>query len=156
MGMSWIDYNRTDSVYSNAGLLFKMYNRHFGTIPVAVGGNSPQPAPKWPVGGDQPQVNAGSPTYPLDISAALKDGGKLLTVAAVNATEMAQETSLELTNFSARGKGRVWRLSGPALDSANLVGKPPQVTVKENTFNAATGKLSVAPYSVELYEFARA
>jgi alpha-N-arabinofuranosidase len=153
MGMSWIDYSRTDSVYSNAGLLFKMYNQHFGDIPIAVSGNSPQPAPKWPVGGDQPQVNAGSPTYPLDISAALKDGGKVLTVAVVNATETVQQTSLELINFNARGKGRVWRLSGPALDSANLVGKPAQVAVKESAFDAAMGKLSVAPYSVELYEF---
>jgi len=156
MGMSWIDYNRTDSVYSNAGLLFKMYNQHFGSIPVAVLGNSPQPAPKWPVGGDQPQVNAGSPTYPLDISAALKDGGRMLTVAVVNATEAKQETTLELANFTSRDRGRIWRLSGPTLDAANLVGKPPQVTVKESTFNAATGKLSVPPYSVELYEFTRA
>ena len=33
-----------------------MHNRNFGDIPVAVTENSPQPAPKWPVGGDQPQV----------------------------------------------------------------------------------------------------
>ncbi|HEX4270346.1 MAG TPA: hypothetical protein VHZ32_03135, partial [Rhizomicrobium sp.] len=59
MGMSWIDYDRTDCVYSNAGLLFKMYGEHFGIFPIAVTGNSPQPAPKWPVGGDQPKVNAG-------------------------------------------------------------------------------------------------
>ena len=156
MGMSWIDYNRTDSIYSNAGLLFKMYNQNFGNIPVAVSGNSPQPAPKWPVGGDQPQVNAGSPTYPLDIAAALKNNGASLTVAVVNATETVQQTSLALANFKPRSRGRMWRLSGPSLDAANLVGKPPQVTVAENPFPAGAGHLSVAPYSVELYEFIRA
>jgi alpha-N-arabinofuranosidase len=154
MGMSWIDYNRTDSIYSNAGLLFKMYNRNFGDVPVTVTGNSPQPAPKWPVGGDQPQVNAGSPTWPLDIAAALKDNGRLLTVAVVNATDTAHQTSLNLTNFKARPHGRMWRLTGPNLDAANKVGQPQQVTVREAAFNAAT--LSVAPYSVELYEFTKA
>ena len=28
------------------GLFFKMYRDHLGTLPVAVSGNSPQPAPK--------------------------------------------------------------------------------------------------------------
>jgi alpha-N-arabinofuranosidase len=156
MGMSWIDYNRTDSVYSNAGLLFQMYNRNFGDVPVPIAGNTPQPAPKWPVGGDQPQVNAGSPTWPLDMAAALKNNGSILTVAVVNATEMPQQTSLALTNFAAKAHGRVWRLTGPNLDAANQVGKPVQVAVKETTFNATSGKLSVMPYSVELYEFTKA
>lgn len=156
MGMSWIDYNRTDCVYSNAGLLFKMYNSNFGTIPVTVTGNSPQPAPKWPVGGDQPQVNAGSPTWPLDMAAALKKGGRTLTLAVVNATEARQQTSLELAHFAHRPQGRMWRLTGSSLDAANTVGKPPQVTVAEERFNANANHLSVAPYSVEIYEFTRA
>ncbi|HEX4270505.1 MAG TPA: hypothetical protein VHZ32_03930, partial [Rhizomicrobium sp.] len=156
MGMSWIDYDRLQSTYSNAGLLFQMYNRNFGDVPVALTGNSPQPAPKWPVGGDQPQVNAGSATFPLDMVAALKDGGRLLSVAVVNATESAQHTSLALDHFRTRPRGRVWKLTGPSLEAANLVGKPAQVTVTEGDFDAHARKLSVAPYSVELYQFARA
>jgi alpha-N-arabinofuranosidase len=132
-----------------------MYNRNFGDVPVTVTGNSPQPAPKWPVGGDQPQVNAGSPTWPLDIAAALKDNGRLLTVAVVNATDTAHQTSLNLTNFKARPHGRMWRLTGPSLDAANKVGQPPQVTVHEDSFDAHAGHLSVAPYSVALYEFTK-
>lgn len=153
MGMSWIDYNRTESTYSNAGLLFRMYSQHFGDVPVAVSGNAPQPAPKWPVGGDQPQVNAGSATFPLDIAAALKEGGKVLTVAVVNATESRQDPGLTLANFKARSRGRMWRLTGPGLDAANQVGKPPVVSVTENDFDTRAAKLSVAPYSVELYQF---
>ncbi|HEU0096112.1 MAG TPA: hypothetical protein VFQ52_06635, partial [Rhizomicrobium sp.] len=106
-------------------------------------------------GGDQPQVNAGSPTWPLDIAAALKDNGRLLTVAVVNATDTAHQTSLNLANFKTRPLGRRWRLSGPDLDATNKVGQPPQVTVRETTFNAGAATLSVAPYSVELYEFTR-
>jgi alpha-N-arabinofuranosidase len=42
-----------------------MYRDHFGVIPVEVTGNSPQPKPFYPAGGDQPAVNPGSNTYPL-------------------------------------------------------------------------------------------
>lgn len=153
MGTSWVRYDRTRSTYSNAGLLFKMYNQHFGKIPVEVTGNSPQPAPKWPVGADQPKVNAGSPTYPLDIAAALTEDRKTLTIAVVNATETAQRTSLSLSGFRPAGQGRVFRLTGPSLDADNRVGEPPEVKVQEAAFNSKAGELSVAPYSVELYEF---
>ena len=37
-----------------------------------------------------PHVNAGSPTYPLDVAAALSADGKTLTVAVVNPTEAPQ------------------------------------------------------------------
>src|SRR6185312_5080597 len=131
MGTSWIDHNRTEAVYSNAGLLFRMYRQHFGTLPVAVGGNSPQPAPKWPVGGDQPAVNAGSPTFPLDMAAALTDDRRVLTLAVVNATEQPQRTSLQLTNFNPAARGHMWRLTGPDLKAANRVGQPQQVKVTE-------------------------
>src|ERR1017187_1849947 len=67
---------------------------HFGSVPVEVGGNSPPPAPLYPVGGDQPKVNAGSPTYPVDVSAALTSDGKFLTVAVINANESAQAFDL--------------------------------------------------------------
>ena len=52
-----------------AGLLFKLYRDRFGTIPVEVSGNSPQPMPKYPRAATS-QVNAGSDTFPLDVAAA--------------------------------------------------------------------------------------
>ena len=54
-----ISEDRTDAVLSPTGLLFKMYREHFGTIPVDVTGDSPQPKPIYPAGGDQPAVNPG-------------------------------------------------------------------------------------------------
>ncbi len=156
MGMSWLDYNRTDAVVSGTGVLFKLYNRHFGTIPVEVAGNSPQPAPKWPVGGDQPRVNAGSPTYPLDVAAALTGDRKALTVSAVNATDTAQQLDVSLAGFHARAEGRMWRLSGPSLEAVNKVGQPPQITVVEEAFDASVKSLSVAPHGIVIYEFAAA
>jgi alpha-N-arabinofuranosidase len=72
-GVSLIDFNRTASTMNGLGLVYKMYGDHFaGAIPVALSGNSPQPAPKYPAGSpDQPEKSSGSPTYPLDMFAAL-------------------------------------------------------------------------------------
>jgi alpha-N-arabinofuranosidase len=156
MGTTWLDYSRTKATYSAIGLAFNLYNKHFGKIPVEVTGNAPMPPPKYPVGGDQPRVNAGSPTYPLDVSAALKDGGKTLTVAIVNATDTAQHMDLALAGFKPKSKGRMWRLTGASLQAANTVGLPPGVTVKDASFDALAKFLSVAPYSIELYELAAA
>lgn len=155
MGTSWLSYNRTDATYSAPGLLFQLYRQHFGTVPVEITGNSPQPAPTWPVGGDQPSVNAGGPTYPLDVMAALSDDGRTLTVAAINATADAQPINLNLTGFTPDSRGHLWRLTGPSLAATNRVGQPPQVTVTEAAFNALDGNVSVAPYSVELRAFTK-
>jgi alpha-L-arabinofuranosidase len=153
MGMSWLDYNRTQSVISGSGRVFQLYNKHFGKIPVAVTGNSPVPLPKYPVGGDQPKVNTGSPTWPLDVSAALTTDKKALIVAVVNATDTAQTLELNLSNFNAAAKGRCWKLIGTSLDAQNQVGKAPEVTITEATFNASAKALAVAPFGIELYEY---
>ena len=84
MSVSTLDYNSTGAVYNSRGVLYKLYRDHFGTVPVAVAGNSPQPAPKYPPYGDQPETSSGSPTYPLDMVAALTEDRKFLTLAVVN------------------------------------------------------------------------
>ena len=67
---STLSANRTEAVLNPTGLVFKLYREHYGTIPVAVSGSSPQPPPRGPIGGEQPRVNAGSDTYPLEVAAA--------------------------------------------------------------------------------------
>ena len=65
-------------------MLFKMYRDHCGTIPVEVTGDSPPRKPVFPTGGDQPAVNSGSDTYPLDASTALSEDRKTLAIAVLN------------------------------------------------------------------------
>lgn len=154
-GMSWLSYNGTDSIYSEQGLLFKLYRQHFGTIPLEVAGNAPQPAPKWPAGGDQPKVTSGSPTYPLDLSAALTEDRRTLSIAAINATADAQSVDVDLAGFTPHSRGRLWRLTGPSLSSSNKIGQPPQVTVTESEFNTGDSTLTVPPYSVELRSYSK-
>jgi Alpha-L-arabinofuranosidase len=156
MGMSWLDYNRTASVISASGRVFQLYNKHFGTIPVAVTGNSKVPAPKYAAGGDQPKVNTGSDTWPLDVSATLTADKKALVVAVVNASEEARTLDLNLEGFTAKAKGRAFRLAAAGLDSANVVGKKAEVTIVETSFDAAKKAIAVAPLEIVLYEFSAA
>jgi len=67
------------------------------------------PKPKYPIGGDQPKVSSGSPTYPLDVSAALTPDRRYLTVAVVNATERAQPLELNLSGKTLAGQRRSGR-----------------------------------------------
>jgi alpha-L-arabinofuranosidase len=153
MGVSTLDYNRTSAILNTNGLLFKMYGDHFGAIPVALSGNSPQPAPKYPIAGDQPKANPGSPTYPLDMVAALTEDRKFLTLAVVNATESKQEFDLNVTGAQLGRQSILWQMTGNSVDAANHVGQPPQVEVKEIALGDAPKTLSVAPISINIYRF---
>ena len=154
MGTSSIEFNATDSALNTTGLLFQLYRDHFGTVPVEVDGNSPPPAPKYPVGGDQPQVNAGSPTYPLDVSAAVTSDGRFLTVAVVNPTESVQKLDLTIKGMDLRGNGRVWRMTGNGLNAATGLSRH-EVQVVEMPLGEVPKTIEAAPIGIELYEFER-
>jgi alpha-N-arabinofuranosidase len=153
-GVSTIDFNRTSATMNTLGLTFKMYADNFvGAIPVALSGNSPQPAPRFPPGGDQPRSSSGSPTYPLDMFAALSPDRKFLILSVVNATDSEQKFDLSVTGTRLAGPSMFWQLTGNSLDAANRVGQPPQVEVKEIPIASAPGTVSVAPISINIYRF---
>jgi alpha-L-arabinofuranosidase len=153
MGVSTLDMSPTASVLNTDGLLFKLYGDHMGAglLPVAVSGNSPQPPPKQHLVGDLPQTSTGSPTYPLDVVAALSPDRKYLNLVVVNATESAQPLEVSVTGAKLSGKVTLWELTGKDLDAANHVGQAPQVEIKESTISNTAGTLSIAPISVDVY-----
>ena len=155
MGVSTLDYNQTGATLNTNGLLFKLYGEHFGagSIPVTLTGNSPQPAPTQHIVGDLPRSSAGSPTYPLDMVAALSADRKFLTLAVVNATQSEQKFDLNLSGARVTGNTTLWQMTGKDLETANHVGQAPQVEVKETLIGATPTILSVAPISVEIYRF---
>ncbi|HTT62606.1 MAG TPA: hypothetical protein VMG35_12215 [Bryobacteraceae bacterium] len=153
MGISTLDFNPAAAVLNTNGLLFKLYHDHLGSLPVAVSGNSPQPPPQYPAGGDQPRTNAGSPTYPLDMVAALTADRKYLTLAVVNATESVQRLDLKVMGVRLAGNSTLWEMTGKDLDAANRAGEQAQVEVKEIAIGEAPQTLSVAPISVGIYRF---
>ncbi|HET8656326.1 MAG TPA: hypothetical protein VFL93_12470 [Longimicrobiaceae bacterium] len=151
-GGSTLSASRTDAVLNPIGLMFRLYGTHYGKIPLAVTGSSPQPARTRPVGGETPVVNAGSPTYPLDVAAALSADGKTLTVSVVNPTETRRQLKLDLRGIAVSGAGRVWRMAPDSLLAANLVGQAPQVRIEEVGANAS-GVLTIPAISVGVYAF---
>jgi alpha-N-arabinofuranosidase len=153
MATSTLEINSTGAVYNSRGVLYKLYRDQFGTLPVDVSGNSPQPAPKYPPYGDQPETSSGSPTYPLDMAAALTEDHKFLTIAVVNGTETAQMLDLSITGVRLAGPSTLWQLTGSSLDAENHVGQPAQVAVKEIAIGDVPQSVSVAPISVSIYRF---
>ena len=57
---------------------------------------------------------SGSPTYPLDVFAALSADRKKLAISVVKPTETAQECELNLSGVQPSGDARLWQLTAPA------------------------------------------
>ncbi len=146
--------NRTDAVLNPTGLLFKMYRDHFGTIPVEVSGDSPQPKPIFPAGGDQPSVNPGSDTYPLDVSAAFSDDRKTLTFAVLNPSDSEQQMKLAINGVKLASQGQVWRMAPSSVDATITVGQKPGVEVEEQKLTSVPDAMTVPAFSVNIYSFA--
>ncbi len=145
-GTSLVSRNGNVTALNTTGQTFKFYRDHFGFIPVEVTGNSPQPRPTDPPGGEQPVVNAGSDTFPLDVAASWTDDHKTLTVAVVNPTDVGQTLELNLTGAALSGKGTLWRLA-----SVESNGQNPAIT------SAVVDSIPESPtfprFSVSIYEF---
>jgi alpha-N-arabinofuranosidase len=145
--------NRTDAVLSPTGLLFKMYSEHFGKIPVEVSGDSPQPKPIYPAGGDQPAVNPGSDTFPLDVSAALSEDRKTLTFAVLNPSDAEQPLKLTINGVKLTSQGHLWQMAPKSVDASIVVGQKPGVEVEEHSLTSVPETMSVPPFSVNIYSF---
>ena len=128
------------------GLVFKIYRDHFGSIPVEVSGNSPQPKPINPPGGEQPLVNAGSDTFPLDVVAAWAADRRALTVAVLNPTDVEQPLKLNITGAGLSGKGTLWRL-------ASREGGGQNPGISSSTVDSIPNPLRLPRFSVSIYEF---
>ena len=148
-----ISSNRTEAVLNPTGLLFKMYRDHFGQIPVEVTGDSPQPKPAFPAGGDQPAVNPGSDTYPLDVSAALSEDRKTLSIAVLNPSDSEQSIQLAIHGAKLATAGKLWRMAPGSPDATVKVGMKPEVQVEEQSLGALAGTITLPPFSVNIYSY---
>jgi alpha-N-arabinofuranosidase len=148
-----ISQTRTEAVLNPTGMLFKMYRDHFGVIPVEVSGDSPQPKPTFPAGGDQPAVNPGSDTYPLDVSAALSEDRKTLTFAVLNPSDAAHSMKLAISGAKLASHGQLWQMAPSKLDAVVAVGKTPELTVDEHALGDAPGRIDAPPFSISIYSY---
>lgn len=153
MGTSSLDISPTASVINAVGVVYELFGEHLpGTIPVAVSGNSPQPATN-PNYGDEPKTRSGSPTYPLDVLATISPDHRYLNLVIVNATEKDQKLQLNVNGSNLGDSGTLWKLTANSLDAMNRVGRPAQVEVKESPASVSDHAVTVAPISVNIYRF---
>jgi len=142
------------AVLNPTGMLYKFYRDDFGTIPVDVSGNSPQPKPTAPTGGEQPATNAGSDTFPLDVASAWTSDRKALAVAVINPTESAQTLNMQIKGADLTGKGTLRRMAPPSLTANVVAGQEPGVKIEQQSLDAVPTSATFAPFSVNIYEFA--
>jgi alpha-N-arabinofuranosidase len=121
--------SRTDAAFETTGLVLKLYRNNFGTLPVAVTGD----------------------TGPLDVAAAWTEDHKALTIAIVNPTEQEQKLTMNLKGAKLTSKGNLWLISHSDPMAYNEPGKEPNVMIVEKPVTGVSKKLSVPPLSISLY-----
>ncbi len=99
-------------------------------------------------------MNAGSPTYPLDVAAAWTDDRSALTVAVINPTESEQTLDLSIQGARLAGGGTRWRMAPDSLDARIVVGEAPGVEVEEELVTRVPAHPTFPPFSVTLYRLA--
>jgi alpha-L-arabinofuranosidase len=140
------------------GLVMKLLHDNFaGAVPVAIGGNSPQRPSKGTVGIDASAKPSGSPTFPLDVFAALSADRKTLSISVVNPTEAPQDCDLTLTGIAASGPVKVAQVTAPpgpppapAAPGMGRFGGPP-ATAAESTLAQLPGRITLPPASMTVY-----
>lgn len=145
--------NRTEAILNPTGMPFKMYRDHFGTIPVEVTGDSPQPKPTFPAGGDQPAVNPGSDTYPLDASAAFSEDRKTLAIAVLNPSDSERSIRVAIHGAKLASSGHLYRMAPDSIDAKVEADKKPEIQVEEQTLDALPDTITVRPFSVNIYSY---
>jgi alpha-N-arabinofuranosidase len=125
-----IKTSKTAAAFETTGLALKLYRNHFGTVPLAVGGDA----------------------EPLDVAAALTEDGKALTVAVVNPTEQQHELAVNLQGARIRRNGTLWRIAHTDPKAYNDPGEEPNVVIEETQITDISSSLSLPPLSISLYK----
>jgi alpha-N-arabinofuranosidase len=143
------------------GQVMKVLHDHFaGALPVVVEGSSPQVPTKGVVAIDASARPSGSPTYPLDVFAAISADRTRIAVSIVNPTEAQQECDLTLKGVQASGPVTVSQLTAPAGAAPAPASPPgmgrflgPPATVATSTLPRMPARVSLPPASLTVYAF---
>ena len=124
-----IKTSRTAAVLDTTGLVLKLYRNSFGSIPVALSGQSGA----------------------LDVSAALTEDRRTLTLAIVNTDERPQSLSVDLGSLKLSGTATKSVISGPNPMASNEPGKAPNVVLREEAFEQTGSRFDLPAWSISLY-----
>jgi alpha-L-arabinofuranosidase len=116
-----IKTSRTAAEFESTGLVLKLYRAHFGDLPLSL------------------TQDFG----PLDVVAALADGGKVLTVAVMNPQTSEVELKLNLRGGRLAREGRKFWVTGPSPEAFNTPGEDRRID--EHSATLEPGKGLVVP-----------
>jgi alpha-L-arabinofuranosidase len=148
-----LSFDKVAANISPVGLMFKLYRRHFGTIPVAITGSAPQREVNGTVNFDKPKVSSGSDTYPVDVAAAFTPDRKALTIAIINPSDTEQQIGVTLQGLRLGSQGRLWKIAATNWNPLNAPGKPREVDIVESAVNQAPTTLVSPKLSIQIFEF---
>jgi alpha-N-arabinofuranosidase len=123
-----IKTTKTAAAFATTGLPLQLYRRHFGVVPLTV-------------------TTAG----PLDVTAALTEDGRQVTIGIVNPSDEGAIIDLQLDGGELAGQGQGWQIAGDDPMAFNEPGVEPQVTIQERPVRGAPDGLDVAPCSVTVF-----
>jgi alpha-N-arabinofuranosidase len=107
-----------------------LYRREFGTIPLKVSG--------W--------------DEKLDVSAALTEDTRTLTIGFVNATFDSYQVKVDIQSLKASGKAQGWVIAHEDPLAFNEPGQPPVIDIQTLPAADWTGNVTLKPISITLYK----
>ncbi len=119
----------TAAEFETTGLALMLYRKHFGSIPVAVSHEA----------------------QPLDVSAALTDDGKEITIGVVNPTSNTYQLNLDIAAAEPTAPAETWIIAHDDPMAYNQPGEPRKVDIVEGDPADLTGTVSVKPLSITLF-----
>ena len=126
-----IKTTRTEAAFATTGLVLKLYREVFGSIPVMLSG-----APE-----------------PLDVAGAWTDDRKAFTLAVVNPTAIPQQLPLTWQNVASGKQGTHYFIVHTDPRAYNTPGEEPAVKIEKASLGRMPGKLTVKPYSINIYRW---
>ncbi len=125
-----IKTTKTAAAFDATGYPLMLYRKEFGTIPVQVSGWSEK----------------------LDVSAALTEDRKFLTVGFVNATHDIYQVNLDLKSVSPSGKAEGWLITHENPKAYNDPELPPAIEIQRLQPTDRIGQITIKPVSITLYK----
>jgi alpha-N-arabinofuranosidase len=125
-----IKTTKTAAAFDTTGYPLVLYRKEFGTIPLTVSG--------W--------------NEKLDVSAALTEDKKYLTIGIVNATYDRYEIALDISNMKPSGKAAGWVIANDNPRAYNEPGKDLVVKIEDLPATDLSGKVSIKPVSITLFK----
>jgi alpha-L-arabinofuranosidase len=126
-----IKTNTTSSVFDATGQVLKLYRQVFGTIPVAVTGE----------------------TRPLDIAATLNEAEDKLTVSVINPTWDKVNLPIEMLNGSIADNAELWQVTAPDDMAFNEPGRPENVKIEGPVIIKLHKSLKINAASINIFVF---